>query len=832
MPEQEEEEEELGVGGGTTTTATPTVAAAACGGAEEPDKEQRVPQQETTTRAARMTSTNNDATTTATVAVDDGDCKNGTENDDFLGQDKEEQEPPPQQQDELQSADDFSVGGATHENDDDDWDDFEETEAFVERPIVVGYAFGPKKMSTMGIVMAEASRTRLSTVRPVMSSSRSTAGAAATALPNQKPVAALASTLCHGALITPAPCQEEPAAVNTDVARTEEDDAAAPAALEENTIASAAMKRAGSSPRAKKKSSAFSASATTTSTTTSTTAASTSAASAFAESSSNPPPPASAGTTLAATATTSKINSPQQHAATATAAATTPPRSNYTNSTPQKVEIIFDLRKIVRHFHTSCSSVADSATTNSTGTRTASRGGGHSSSAASMSRSQSQRGQSQSQSQSQSHSQTQQVRVSFVPLDPDIPLEEQHGGRIDVILHKLTEDILCKSQMERQVMMQQQTHGTEHSAAADESSQAAVRRVQRLCDFASATNTPLMDHPVAVQRLMDRAQIAHTLRACLKGVQSASGRPVAAPPYAILECNGVVQLDAVAAVREACLDFPLLCKPLTAAGTKASHHMAIVLEASALDRVPRPCLCQAYVNHDATLYKVYVLGELISVHKRRSLPNLPRGPNEDDALVQQGKSSSSTSPIISYMAFDSQRPYPRLRDFGYEAATSAAPTTNSTNNTGGAADTAAVTSEPGRSAAVVTDKEVGPVVQALKQAFQLELFGFDVLVACETGELLVVDVNYFPSYKEVPNFAARLAKFLTDKALEKRRQEEQSRLQQQQQQEQSLSLQESMSTRQQTPPLPPLETDKAVVALALPDDPHTSRGTAAASEAV
>jgi len=30
------------------------------------------------------------------------------------------------------------------------------------RPILVGYAFGPKKMSTMGVVMAEASKTKVS----------------------------------------------------------------------------------------------------------------------------------------------------------------------------------------------------------------------------------------------------------------------------------------------------------------------------------------------------------------------------------------------------------------------------------------------------------------------------------------------------------------------------------------------------------------------------------------------------------------------------------------------------------------------------------------------
>jgi hypothetical protein len=50
-------------------------------------------------------------------------------------------------------------------SEDDDWchDESYNTELFLfTKPIIVGYAFGPKKMSTMGVVMAEASKTRLS----------------------------------------------------------------------------------------------------------------------------------------------------------------------------------------------------------------------------------------------------------------------------------------------------------------------------------------------------------------------------------------------------------------------------------------------------------------------------------------------------------------------------------------------------------------------------------------------------------------------------------------------------------------------------------------------
>jgi inositol-1,3,4-trisphosphate 5/6-kinase/inositol-tetrakisphosphate 1-kinase len=92
----------------------------------------------------------------------------------------------------------------------------------------------------------------------------------------------------------------------------------------------------------------------------------------------------------------------------------------------------------------------------------------------------------------------------------------------------------------------------------------------------------------------------------------------------------------------------------------------------------------------------------------------------------------------------------------------------------------------------VTTEEVEPVVNALKQAFGLDLFGFDILITssessqvqeggvdsdeidqCPKRQMLVVDVNYFPSYKEVSNFPSLLAQYLTQRAVDSRRQQQQ-----------------------------------------------------------
>ena len=175
--------------------------------------------------------------------------------------------------------------------------------------------------------------------------------------------------------------------------------------------------------------------------------------------------------------------------------------------------------------------------------------------------------------------------------------------------------------------------------------------------------------------------------------------------------------------------------------------MAILLHPTALDRISsHACILQEYANHDAILYKVYVLGDKVYVYQRPSIPNLPK---ETEKLENHD---------CSYLEFDSQRPYPKLADFGFG---SDEPDQKRQR-----------TSDTSLSVLVTVDA-VRPVVDALKRAFGLELFGFDIVIASgqdgKEREMLVVDVNYFPSYKEVPNFPSLLAQYLVARALEGRK---------------------------------------------------------------
>lgn len=55
--------------------------------------------------------------------------------------------------------------------------------------------------------------------------------------------------------------------------------------------------------------------------------------------------------------------------------------------------------------------------------------------------------------------------------------------------------------------------------------------------------------------------------------------------------------------------------------------MAIIFSAEDLKDVKPPCVIQSFINHNAVLYKVFVIGESHTVVERPSLKNFPSGPS-------------------------------------------------------------------------------------------------------------------------------------------------------------------------------------------------------------
>ena len=360
----------------------------------------------------------------------------------------------------------------------------------------------------------------------------------------------------------------------------------------------------------------------------------------------------------------------------------------------------------------------------------------------------------------------QPVRVCFVPLDLNSPLEEQHGGNFDAILHKMTEDILSISNIDPSALSSPDSQSL-HACQLQ-----SLERIERLSKYKQNNQAcTLIDHPSNVQALMSRSDIAHTLFSCLLGVTTRSGIPVSTPRFEVLkQVHSTEKLAQL--IDSASFTYPLIAKPLMAAGTVESHRMVVILNRDGLARVPPHCILQEYANHDGVLFKVYVMGDLVRVFSRTSLPNLP----SEEAFQRSGTRCDG------YVEFDSQRPYPKLSDFGITTSVDKIEENDGDiaaavkrRKLGKDIERDWVSCKPKQDDLVTTD-EIQPIATALRNAFGLELFGFDILVTAgrdsligsDTKEILVVDVNYFPSYKEVSNFPSLLAQYLAEKAIEGR----------------------------------------------------------------
>ena len=315
--------------------------------------------------------------------------------------------------------------------------------------------------------------------------------------------------------------------------------------------------------------------------------------------------------------------------------------------------------------------------------------------------------------------------VSFVPLDLTRPLAPQ--GPFDVLLVKLTD---------LQVAALHQPPSLEPPP------------LQHLRDYVAHTPTcVLIDSLDAVARVLDRSSVASLLRSA--ALRDGAWR-VQPPDSQVVEVSaGEVEVS---------IAFPVICKPLPACGSPASHTFHLLSAQAQVAGLPHGLwLVQQLVPHGGWMWKVYVMAGRSYVVAKPSLP----------AAVTRGQAP----PLL----LDSQSM--RLTTLEGE-------------------EWGAGEGEVARERAM--DAEVVEVVERvsvmLGEVFGLTLFGYDVLLPEGEGEgegrrLVVVDVNYFPSYNKVEGLSDKLVHVVRE---QHRRQMEQRRA--------AAGVKESTAGERQPPP--------------------------------
>ncbi|PAN13405.1 hypothetical protein PAHAL_2G334000 [Panicum hallii] len=286
----------------------------------------------------------------------------------------------------------------------------------------------------------------------------------------------------------------------------------------------------------------------------------------------------------------------------------------------------------------------------------------------------------------------------FVPLSFELPLSSQLQ-EVDMVLHKITDEIVkidpnCSIDFPKGILF---------SAGMSE----IIRFVEERPDFC------IIDPFKNIYPLLDRLQIQNIL-VRLKELGT-EGKPKLRAPYS-LKVDNFHDGELDKHLTEANLSFPLIVKPQVACGVADAHNMALVFQIEELSNlgVPLPAVLQEYVDHGSKIFKFYVIGDKVFHAVRNSMPN-----------ASFLKSSSGGEPLT----FNSLKTLP------------------------------VATKEQQLQTRVQDSKSVDAdlveeAAKFLKGLLGLTIFGFDVVVQEGTGDHVIVDLNYLPSFKEVPDSEA------------------------------------------------------------------------------
>lgn len=293
-----------------------------------------------------------------------------------------------------------------------------------------------------------------------------------------------------------------------------------------------------------------------------------------------------------------------------------------------------------------------------------------------------------------------QNRLMFVPLTSNFSLASQIQD-VDVILHKATDEIISIDPGNFSDL----SRGISYSRGMQE----LERYIQ------DHPNCCVIDPLYNIYPLLDRLRIQQILNG-LEFPSSENRCRIRAPHF--LKVDNFHDPNIAERLAEAKISFPNIVKPQVACGVSDAHSMAVVFKGEDFKDlcVPLPAIVQEYIDHGSSLFKFYVLGEKIFHALKNSMPN-------SDSLLSSSKKNGS-KPIN----FDSLKSLPTDKDH----YSSCLDTTNQSLDLG-----------------LVTD-----AANWLRKKLNLTIFGFDVIIQEGTGDHVIIDVNYLPSFKEIPDDVA------------------------------------------------------------------------------
>lgn len=193
------------------------------------------------------------------------------------------------------------------------------------------------------------------------------------------------------------------------------------------------------------------------------------------------------------------------------------------------------------------------------------------------------------------------------------------------------------------------------------------------------------------------------------------------PPFTKLP-NDTSPEDMAVKLHEAGVQYPLVCKPLVAHGSRKAHEMSLVFNEHNLNDIKTPCVAQTFVNHSALLYKVFIVGDYHCVVERPSLKNFYASDRAILHFDSQHISKADSRSELSILDPCDQHLEPIRPD----------------------------------------PEKLTDIVCAVRKSLGMSLLGVDVVIENDTGRYAVIDVNAYPGYDGFPNFFDALIVLMED----------------------------------------------------------------------
>ncbi|KAJ9561774.1 hypothetical protein OSB04_006934 [Centaurea solstitialis] len=290
----------------------------------------------------------------------------------------------------------------------------------------------------------------------------------------------------------------------------------------------------------------------------------------------------------------------------------------------------------------------------------------------------------------------------FLPLTFDLPILSQLK-KVDIVIHKATDEI---SSIER-------------SNSNDGCSKIiyTTRMLELQRCIGELSDCCVIDPFDNIFPVVDRLRIQEILLG-LEDLETESQCKIRGPYF--LKVDSFEDLELEQRLHRAKLCLPSIVKPQVACGVADAHSMAIVFKAADFTglSVPLPAVVQEYVDHSSTLFKFYVLGEKVFYAVKNSTPNAH--------VLKNSSQKNGFKPLL----FDSLKSLP-------------------TDGNKKPSGTGKLEEQQDLDIGLVTD-----AANYLRRVLDLTIFGFDVVIQEGTRDHVIVDVNYLPSFKEVPNETA------------------------------------------------------------------------------